>query len=252
MRNFQEFIDKKIAVVFDSEKEIDKFYELCVKNNKINETVITKKDDVLKSYVYFSKEYQVPLVSYGGAYDYLRVKASEFLASAPTIEIFQSKQTVVCLKKQDGKVVAVGKAKCNPEDAFDFKTGSDLAYSRMNSDEWKRNNPESYKAVEIGMLALDGFIEGMQLLTRKERKKAHDEESKIKTLKNGMKIIKQDRYEVGDKVKFFKKIDGRKQLHSGEVGEVIETRGGHCKLKFNGGVDRYFYGSFRIKGKVIE
>jgi len=36
------------------------------------------------------------------------------------------------------------------------------------------------------------------------------------------------------------------------VGEVIETRGGHCKLKFNGGVDSYFYGSFRIKGKVIQ
>jgi len=225
MRNFKEFIDRKVAVVFDSEKEIDKFYELCVKNNKINESIITRKDDVLKSFVYFSKEYQIPLINYYGGEDYLKVKASEFLTqSTTTIEIFQSKQTVICLKKLDGKVVAVGKAKCNPDDAFDFEFGATLAFQRM-----------------IGMEPLKPPFD------------ISDCEQGIKTLKNGMKIRKQDRYEVGDKVLM------KKKTNLTLCGEMRDCVGKVCTIKGFDGTDieleesgTFLFTQFDIKGKVIQ
>ena len=277
MRNFKEFIDEKIAVSFVDENERDLFLKKC-HENKLKcfygcASYLKRFDASDAITMNFNGEHllQHSSTEFYESKGYDIVPAAEFLTqSTPTIEIFQSKQTVVCLKKQDGKVVAVGKAKCNPEDAFDFKTGSDLAYSRMNSDEWKRNNPESQKMHELGKLVFEGLAKRLaaansnipflndaikragEVESGRMKKEVTETLLNTKTLKNGMKIRKQDRYEVGDKVKFFKKIDGRKQLHSGEVGEVIETRGGHCKLKFNGGVDSYFYGSFRIKGKVIQ
>lgn len=235
MRNFQEFIDKKIAVSFADEKEQMEFLKLCKENGLKWRGMDTTSSMYKPLWMGFS----TPIVEnyYGNEKGILStgmsplrkdefkiVPASEFLTqSAPTIEIFQSKQTVVCLKKQDGKVVAVGKAKCNPDDAFDFEFGATLAFQRM-----------------IGMEPLKPPFD------------ISEYEQGVKTLKNGMKIRKQDRYKAGDKVLMKKKtgltlLDEMKDC----VGKVctIKDLDGGIELEESGG---YCFLNGDIKGKVIE
>ena len=256
MRDFQEFINKKIAVTFADKKELRAFLELCKENNMTWRTRAPATEP-LSDCIWFkrilTKSIRHEGVLFYSEPEYYKrsgheiIPAAEFLTQpTPTIEIFQSKQTVVCLKKQDNKVVAVGKAKCNPADEFDFKTGSDLAYSRMNSDEWKRNNPESQKMFVAGKLALDGFMEGMQNVA--------DALNGVKTLKNGMRIKKQDVYEVGDRVLMKKKQRlSPEPSHPGEVGVVVEIGFSNCyKISFSGKDTAEYCSDTRIKGKVIS
>lgn len=272
MRDFQEFINKKIAVTFADKKELRAFLELCKENN-MTWMMRAPAIEPLSDCIWFKKILTKSIrhegvLFYSEPERYKRsgheiIPAAEFLTqSTPTIEIFQSKQTVVCLKKQGNKVVAVGKAKCNPDDVFDFKIGSDLAYTRMNSDDWKRNNPESQKMVVAGKLALDGFMEGMQNVT--------DALNGIKTLKNGMRIKKQEVYEVGDVVLIKKEWKSSIIKHTtmnsmlGNTYEVMEAGtdidikedGVNYKLKVrNEGThwdECWFVCQSDIKGKVIS
>ena len=234
MRDFQEFINKKIAVTFADKKELRAFLELCKENN-MTWRMRAPATEPLSDCIWFKKILTKSIRHEGVLFysepEYYKrsgheiIPAAEFLTqSTPTIEIFQSKQTVVCLKKQDGKVVAVGKAKCNPEDEFDFEYGATLAFQRM-----------------IGL-------------------KPTVEDSSIKTLKNGMKIRKQDKYEVGDRVLIKKEWKScyKKSLSSpnaisllNSVRKITGASGGAYLVPTNN--DRSFYILGKdIKGKVIS
>lgn len=179
------------------------------------------------------------------------VPAAEFLTqSTPTIEIFQSKRTVVCLKKQDNKVVAVGKARCNPEDEFDFDYGSKLAFERMEMDITRRNIVNAGECLARGLKeGIKGAVDALKELS--------DEMNGIKTLKNGMRIKKQDVYEVGDRVLLKKKIIDMFLENGVSVESIVEIKrfcDDECCINgitCNSGYPRGVSNS-GIKGKVIS
>lgn len=233
MRDFQEFIDKNIAVTFADKKELRVFLDICKENNltwgmnaPATEPFLKENGRWLGKILEKSIRYERVLLYSEPEYYKRRyheiVPAAEFLTKAPTIEIFQSKQTVVCLKKQDGKVVAVGKARCNPEDEFDFEYGAYLAFTRM---------------LDIG----------------KFRERINKTDG-IKTLKNGMRIKKQDKYEVGDRVLIKKKPDrSYGKEHYGKTATIIEIKpniSGNKSYVLD--IDtRYLWIDKDIKGKVM-
>lgn len=55
----------------------------------------------------------------------------EGLAEPEKIEIFRSKNTTICLQKNDGKVIRKGVAKCHPDDTYHFNLGAEIAFARM-------------------------------------------------------------------------------------------------------------------------
>ena len=197
MRDFQEFINEKIAVSCSSAKENIDFVKLCCKNGfKLGRSDCMDRFDKNKLWTagrIFKDEIFNDNNDKSFLSEYKIVQASEFLQPQATIEIFQSKQTVVCLKKQDGKVVAVGKARCNPEDEFDFDYGAKLAFERMEMDITRRNIVSAGECLARGLKeGIKGAVDALKELS--------DEMNGIKTLKNGMRIKKQDVYEVGDRV----------------------------------------------------
>lgn len=248
MRDFQEFIDKKIAV-----ESTDEFMQLCEDEGLLWNSGKKPTEQKIHPYVTFRANGDDAISS--SCIDHFKrkgyeiVPASEFLTpSSPTIEIFQSKQTVVCLKKQDNKVVAVGKAKCNPDDQFNFDYGAKLAYERMEMDIVHRTIKMA------GESLAQGLSDGM---------------NGIKTLKNGMRIKKQDRYEVGDRVLIKKKwkspiVVNQMDFMLGNVYEIVKTlgelnatNGNQYRMKVcDGDIKNFdYYWSVcdsDIKGKVIQ
>ena len=224
MRKFQEFLDKKVVVSFSDKNEQLEFMKLCERNGLLWQSGLkpTEYNCCVISVVRHADDRLVcGVITLYKRDGFEVVPASEFLHQPPTIEIFQSKRTVVCLKKQDGKVVAVGKAKCSPEDVFDFEFGATLAFQRM-----------------IGM-------------------KPEVEVRGVKTLKNGIKIRKQDKYEIGDRVLIKKK--SRFSLGKEYRGKIvtIKERKKHDATGDEGyGIDEdngfFIWYDEEIKGKVIE
>lgn len=211
MRDFQEFLDKKIAV-----EATDEFMRLC--EDEGLQWNSGKKPTEQKIHPYITFRANGDDAISGDCLDYFKrkgyqiVTAAEFLPKAPTIEIFQSKQTVVCLKKQDGKVVAAGKAKCNPEDEFDFDYGAKLAFERMQADIARRSMKSVGESIAKGISdGIKGAVDALKGLS--------DEMNGIKTLKNGMRIKKQDKYEVGDRVLVKKKYT--EQFRWGNMREFL-------------------------------
>lgn len=236
MRDFKEFLTGDVVVTFSSEEELKEFLKLCESKN------ITWHDGVP------AIAYAPNFMSYGIRFDkYERgmwkgsldvyknirtikfIPASKFLFPEERVEIFRSKNTVVCLKRANGKVVAKGVARYNPHDAdeglpFNYDYGAELAFERM--------------------------------LGKKS----------VKTPKKT--IVKQDVYAVGDIVLIKKKWKSSIAVPSmdfmlGNAYEVIEDKGewsikdGHqYRLKVCSGDIKYLGGYWDvchrdIKGKVI-
>lgn len=140
----KDFKEKKIAVTFDSLDEYKDFLKKCQKFGLQSDYYLRniRKDDVnlILTCGYVSSAPNI-ITSWGSkkSYDndyvsniWKLTPAKLFLHEPETkIEIFQSNNTVVALKKIDGKVVAKGIAKCCPEDTFDFDFGAKLALERM-------------------------------------------------------------------------------------------------------------------------
>lgn len=251
MRNFKEFIDKNIAVSFDSEKELKTFLELCDKHGLKGNCNQSAMEMFSLDKVSLFLSYAIPLnvgLSYSSsafAKEYYKtLKASEFLTQTTTvIEIFQSNQTVVCLKKQDGKVIARGVARCSKDDEFKFDYGSTIAFKRMLVDSKNKELMKDFvmpKSNHIYGDAVDALL------------------PKIKTLKDGTKIIKQDCYEVGDLVvlkkskipRNYKRICTISNVceHFGEISYAFSfIKDDNTKFKSN-----MWWHQHRIKGKVIE
>lgn len=143
------------------------------------------------------------------------------------IEIFRSGKTVIALKRTKGKVVAKGVAKCHPDDEFDFDTGARLAMERCVG---KADTATTGKHV------------------------------------GNTKIVKQDRYEVGDKVKIVDKwvsgTQNRLRKMDKWLGKVMTIRGGFSNSHTywmeedadeNGSYGHgWLWNDKDIEGKVVE
>lgn len=79
---------------------------------------------------------------------YRNINIKEFITSKQEIHITRKGSETHAILKEDGKVIKHTVAKCHPEDEFDFKVGSKLAYDRLfekdNEDE-KSENTETNK-----------------------------------------------------------------------------------------------------------
>jgi len=237
MRDFKEFIEKKIAVSCSSAKENIDFVNLCCSNgfklgypdymDRFDKNKLWTVGRIFKDEI-FNDNNNKSFLS-----EYKIVQASEFLQPQTTIEIFQAKQTVVCLKKEDGKVIARGVAKCIKDDVFNFDYGADLAFKRMVDSYATKVYYEKVKqhglpkCFHIKGDAVDAVL------------------PKIKILKDGIKIIKQDSYEVGDVILFKKDLIPVGCLRTATITETSDA------FLFRFGAIGW-YSINRIKGKVIE
>jgi hypothetical protein len=273
MRNFQEFESNRVAVIFRDKKERNEFLKLCDEKGLKwcgkgeSATSYNVPDYVKVIYCHYGN------MQHNGILGDIRcgyeiVPASEFLQPQATIEIFQSKQTVVCLKKENGKVIARGVAKCSKDDVFNFDYGAELALNRMlansKNKEFSKTIHEVGKKIAASFLAASAGISSVnsaikaaseeQQRTMKESltKLNHIQGDAvdavlpiIKTLKDGTKIIKQDSYEVGDVILFKKDLIPVGCLRTATITETSDV----CLFRF-GGIG--WYSINRIKGKVIE
>lgn len=89
-------------------------------------------DDGCKSGTY--DDYK-DLVDYMG--DYLNFKEHETINES--IIIYKKDNNVVAIKKENGQTVKYSKAKCHPNDTFDFGIGSKIAFDRLLEDDIKTN-----------------------------------------------------------------------------------------------------------------
>lgn len=144
-------------------------------------------------------------------------------ADVTKIEIFRNGKAVIAIKRTNGKIVSKGVAKCHPDDEFDFDIGARLAMERC-----------------VGKAA---------------------EESTDKPVSN-VKIVKQDRYEIGDKVKIVDEWVSGAQNMLGKMdkwlGKVMTIRrvDSMCNYKMEEDADENGSGWFwfidDIEGKVVE
>lgn len=82
----------------------------------------------------FSK-YLEPVVQY---------KKPEILSREPKIVVTRDGIRVIASCYEDGKKVAVGVAKCSPEDTFDFATGARIAFDRLMSEKASPSREDIY------------------------------------------------------------------------------------------------------------
>lgn len=230
MRPFKDFVENKIAVSFKNENEVNSFLQLCYKNGLewFREPIPKREIEKLSpiSYFYFNA---LGYSSNGIESESLKmakiIPASEFLSNnkETDIRITSHGKTTVCLKYEDGKVVARGVARCNPDDKWDADFGAKLAFDRMMGREEKQTKP------------------------------------KIKTLKDGTRIVKQDKYEVGDVV-LIKKNPSKSSgcEHFGKKAEITKIRKKNGSYQKEDGylidLDHQIYRWFNqdIKGKVLS
>lgn len=143
MRDFKEFLNGDVVVTFSSEEELKEFLKLCESENitwhdgdpATSFTPDSKSEGI--RYDRFDKGlWKGSLRNYSSERTRQFVSANEFLFPEERVEIFRSKNAVVCLKRVNGKVVAKGVARYNPHDAdeglpFNYDFGAKLAFERM-------------------------------------------------------------------------------------------------------------------------
>lgn len=243
----KDFIDEKIVVHAKDKNELREFLNACVRNGIIRESIIRValnysvepfliglKNGNLTGYKWVSDNREV-------------VPASEFISPQIDIRITSHGKTTVCLKYVNGKVVARGVARCNPDDEWVADFGAKLAFDRM-----------------MGVIDLKKEMEtGLQNFFLKHQPRVFNcnlkmnysnadaktpKEHKIKTLKDGTRIIKKDNYSIGDVI-IFKKTAIPAKL---ERIDIITERSSDGELfKYSGSGD-FWWSKDRIKGKVIN
>ena len=143
MRDFKEFLNGDVVVTFSSEEEVKEFLKLCESKNITwhggdPATVYTPdfKSDGIRFDKYDRGMWNGSLDGYRHIGYHKFIPASKFLVPEERIEIFRSKNAIVCLKRVGGRVVAKGVARYNPHDAdeglpFNYDYGAELAFERM-------------------------------------------------------------------------------------------------------------------------
>ena len=143
MRDFKEFLDGDVVVTFSSEEELKEFLKLCESKNITwhdGDPALAHTPNFKSDGIRFDR---YDRCMWKGSLDFYKTKgsrkfipASKFLVPEERVEVFRSKNTVVCLKRVNGKVVAKGVARYNPHDAdeglpFNYDYGAELAFERM-------------------------------------------------------------------------------------------------------------------------
>lgn len=182
--------------------------------------------------------------------DLHRFFASQFelIEEKYTIVIHTKGNETVATLKQGKEVIKTAKAKCNPSDEFNFEIGAKLAFERLMGTDTKTIN---------ATLDTSGLENSLSNL-REAFKKA----SGNPVNKPSIKIVKQDKYEVGDKVKIVDKWISGTQSSFGEMdkwlGKVmtIKRNIGYC-YKMNEDVAEnigkgWVWSINDIEGKIIE
>lgn len=94
-------------------------------------------------YIYLNRNKEI---SFGDKIDeFIEVDYKDLFSSRQEIHITRKDNKVHAILKENDKVIKHTIAKCHPEDEFDFKVGSKLAYDRLFE---KNNKNESSKNVE--------------------------------------------------------------------------------------------------------
>jgi len=228
VREFEDFMSEEIIVEAKDEKEMMVFLRLCEENGIIwkgtgNKPTEKPKFPIIRVGIENGKLAEGWICTVRGV-----VPASEFLANnrKTDIRITSHGKTTVCLKYENGKVVARGVARCNPEDKWDADYGAKLAFDRMMDREkeinWGKSLKDAGEKIAKQFAASQvNILHGVEARSLSNKENGIEvsphghingdavdtilpKEPKIKTLKDGTRIVKQDKYVVGDLVVFKK------------------------------------------------
>lgn len=159
-RDFQEFKDGKVAVSVKGDTK-DEFLKLCERSGLLWSsgdlpTALPVDSDFCfirhtpKGLQRGGKSYYTDMLNVAIA-DYTEFSYEQDLTVPEVVkdevvppiygyyrvEIVRKGRKVVCREYLNGSVINKGTARCHPDDEFDFKFGSDLAYDRMRGREVK-------------------------------------------------------------------------------------------------------------------
>jgi len=264
-------MNEKIAVSFCDKEERIQFFKLCDSENLKWNSGRKASDfvyfDISKTVVcnylgIFSLTYSDKF-SHEKEYGYKTVPASEFLTpnNQTDIRITSHGRTTVCLKYENGKVAARGVARCNPADEWDSNYGANLAFDRMLFEEHKKQNIKKvwdYVGKKINPLNCrcettpSGHTDGDAVDAMLPK------EPKVKTLKDGTKIVKCEKYEVGDLILLKKSKIPRSYKRICTIRNVCESFGERSYsfsfVKDDGNTfkSNIWWNQGRIKGKIIN
>lgn len=159
--------------------------------------------------------------------DWQSFSSSKFeLVKEETVIIHRKgRETIATLK--DGKtIIKTAKATCNPSDTFNAEFGRELALARLNDDQ----------------KIIDWLLRG----------------EVIPFVPSQSRIVKQDKYEIGDKVKIIDKwVPGCRQASSGKMdkwlGKIVTVKKVDSDGDYHIEEDDYWYwNNLCIEGKLIE
>lgn len=142
----------KIGVEVNNDAERDKLLSLFdnYKNIKWVSKDKPKKwfpDDVYPYYIYLNRNKEI---SFGDKIDdeFIEVKCKDLIFPKQEIHITRKDNKVHAVLKENDKVIKHTIAKCHPEDEFDFKVGSKLAYDRLFEKDNKDEKTKNVKATK--------------------------------------------------------------------------------------------------------
>lgn len=142
----------KIGVEVNNDAERDKLLSLFdnYKNIKWVSKDKPKKwfpDDVYPYYIYLNRNKEI---SFGDKIDdeFIEVKCKDLIFPKQEIHITRKDNKVHAILKENDKVIKHTIAKCHPEDEFDFKVGSKLAYDRLFEKDNKDEKTKNVKATK--------------------------------------------------------------------------------------------------------
>jgi hypothetical protein len=140
------------------------------------------------------------------------------------VVIYRKDRRTIAILKQDKKIVKKAVATCHPNDEFNEGFGRDLAYARLKGD----------KETEERLLKI-----------------------------TSPRVVKQDEYKIGDKVKIMKDLRGghhynhlhfnpKMEVYRGKIGTVTSItnfKEGHFRIDID---KRWEWNAQMIEGKVVE
>lgn len=152
--DWNEFKEEKIAIEVSNDKECEEFLSECEKNginwNDKRATLFipytptsiacgfSRKGVLGYSRSGFFKEEGYEIIKWSDIKNNLREE----------IIIYRNGNEVIALHKENGETIKSAKAKCNPEDEFNFNLGAKLAFERLMNDGTK-DDLHDFKVGEV-------------------------------------------------------------------------------------------------------
>lgn len=163
--DWKKFKEEKIAIEVSSEEECKEFLSECEKNGlnwmyEKKATAFIPSTSTLISIVYNFDEERELGYSRSGFFKeegYKIIKWSDIKNNdlREEIIIYRNGNEVIALHKENGETVKSAKAKCNPEDEFNFNIGAKLAFERLNND--KKYDLPDFKVGEFVKVICKGI-----------------------------------------------------------------------------------------------